>query len=76
MLIVVVLFATVLLRFGIVFTVAYLMLPNTRACPRCGTGLTTIHHPVLQMLVPIVKHTWCLQCGWSGVVRAGGLSRA
>ena len=72
MLIVVVLFATVLLRAGIVLAVVYVILPATRTCPQCGTALATIRHPVLRILVPIVKHAWCLDCGWSGVVRGGG----
>lgn len=70
MLVVLVLFATVLLRAGIVVFVVYLILPATRACPRCGTALTNIRHPVWQALVPFVKHNWCLDCGWSGLVRA------
>lgn len=69
MLVVVVLFATVLLRAGIVLFVVYLILPATRTCPRCATELTMIRHPALQLLLPIVKHRWCLECGWSGVVR-------
>ena len=69
MLIVVVLFATVLLRFGIVLTVVYLLLPATRTCPRCGTDLILIRHPILRRLLPPVKHKWCLNCGWSGIVR-------
>ena len=69
MLIVVVLFATVLLRVGIVLAVVYLILPATKTCPRCGTALATIRHPALRILLPTVKHSWCLECGWSGVVR-------
>jgi hypothetical protein len=69
MLIVVVLFATVMLRAGIVIFVVYLILPATRTCPRCATDLAVIRHPVLQRLLPQVEHRWCLGCGWSGVVR-------
>ncbi len=69
MLIVVVLFATVLLRFGIVMIVVYLMLPATRACPRCSHELALIRHSVLRVVVPVLEHRWCLHCGWSGVVR-------
>jgi hypothetical protein len=69
MLVVVVLFATVLLRAGIVLFVVYLILPATRTCPRCATDLAMIRHPVLQRLLPQVEHRWCLGCGWSGVVR-------
>jgi hypothetical protein len=69
MLIVVVLFATVLLRAGIVLCVVYLMLPKSFSCPRCGDRLTLIRHPVLRLLLPPVEHRWCLGCGWSGLVR-------
>ena len=69
MLIVVVLFITVLLRVGIVAVVVYLMLPATRACPRCGDEALLIRHPVLRFVVPVLEHRWCLRCGWTGVVR-------
>jgi len=69
MLVVVVLFATVLLRAAIVTTFVYLMLPAKRACPRCGAQLALIHHSLLRVLIPAVEHRWCLDCGWSGIVR-------
>jgi hypothetical protein len=69
MLIVVVLFATVLLRAGIVLTVVYLILPKAFSCPRCADKLTMIRHPILRRLLPQVQHGWCLSCGWSGLVR-------
>ncbi len=69
MLIVVVLFATVLLRAAIVTAFVYLMLPAQRACPRCGAQLARIQHAVLRRLLPVVEHRWCLECGWTGVVR-------
>ncbi len=69
MLIVVVLFATVLLRAAIVTTFVYLMLPAKRECPRCGAPLALIQHSLLRRLLPLVEHRWCLDCGWSGAVR-------
>ena len=69
MLIVVVLFATVLLRAAIVMTFVYLMLPAKRVCPHCGAPLALIQHSVLRRMLPVVEHHWCLDCGWSGVVR-------
>lgn len=69
MLVVVVLFATVLLRFAIVLLVVYLILPATRTCPHCRTDLTLIRHPVLRRLMAAIEHRWCLGCGWSGLVR-------
>lgn len=69
MLVVVVLFTTVLLRAGIVMTFVYFMLPAKRVCPQCGAQLALIQHSVLRRLLPAVEHRWCLDCGWSGVVR-------
>lgn len=69
MLVVVVLFATVLLRAVIVTTFVYLMLPKKRTCPRCGAQLALIQHSLLRLVLPPVEHRWCLDCGWSGVVR-------
>ena len=69
MLVVVVLFATVLLRAGIVLTFVYVMLPVKRVCPHCGAPLVLIQHSILRRLFPILEHRWCLECGWSGVVR-------
>ncbi len=69
MLVVVVLFATVLLRAAIVLTFVYLMLPAKRVCPRCGEPLALIQHSIMRRLLPLLEHRWCLQCGWSGVVR-------
>ena len=53
MLIVVVLFATVLLRAAIVLTFVYLMLPVKRVCPHCGAPLALIQHTVLRRLLPV-----------------------
>jgi predicted RNA-binding Zn-ribbon protein involved in translation (DUF1610 family) len=69
MVIVLVLFATVLLRFALVLAVVYLMLPVKMSCPQCGDKLTLIRHPLLRHLVPLVEHRWCMGCGWNGVVR-------
>lgn len=69
MLVVVVLLATVMLRAGIVLTFVYYILPKKRVCPLCGAPLTRIHHSILKLLLPIVEHRWCQECGWSGIVR-------
>jgi hypothetical protein len=69
-LIVVVLFATVLLRFALIAGAAYLLLPRGPACPRCATEMALIRSPVLRLVVPALEHRWCMECGWNGVVRA------
>jgi hypothetical protein len=70
MLIVVVLLATVLLRFALVGVGAYLLLPRGSACPRCAAEMALIRSPVLRVLMPVLEHRWCMGCGWNGVVRA------
>ncbi len=69
MLVVFVLFATVLLRAAIVLTFVYVLLPVKRVCPLCGAPLALIQHSILRRLLPIIEHRWCLDCGWSGLVR-------
>ena len=75
MLVVVVLFATVLLRAAIVFSVVYFMLPKAFSCPRCADRLVLIRHPLIRRLLPPVEHRWCLRCGWSGIVRRAAAPR-
>ena len=69
MLVVLVLLATVLLRAAIVLTFVYVILPAKRVCPVCGAPLTRIQHSFLRLLIPMIEYRWCLECGWSGVVR-------
>lgn len=69
MLVVVVLLATVLLRAAIVLTFVYVILPAKPVCPLCRAKLTPIQHRWLRRLLPLVEHRWCVECGWSGIVR-------
>lgn len=75
MLIVAVLIATVLLRFAIVCTVAYLLLPRGPLCPSCQEEMLPIRNRFLEICLPIVQRRWCLGCGWNGVVRRGWAGR-
>jgi hypothetical protein len=75
MLIVAVLFATVLLRFTLIGAVVYFILPRGPACPRCALATTPIRHQLFHRLVPALEHRWCLECGWSGLVRRGDAAR-
>ena len=75
MLIAAVLFATVLLRFGLVLAVVYVLIPKGPACPRCGAMPARVRHPVLRWILPSLEHSWCLDCGWNGLVRRRPQSR-
>jgi hypothetical protein len=72
MLVVVVLLATVLLRFSLVAVLTYVLLPRGPTCPHCAAELTQIRNTFLRRVLPVLEHRWCLECGWHGVVRRGG----
>jgi len=75
MLIVGVLLATVLLRFGLVAVLTYVLLPHGPTCPHCAAELTQIRNIFLRRVLPLLEHRWCLECGWHGVVRRSTLIR-
>jgi hypothetical protein len=67
--IVVVLFATVLLRLAMVLGVAYFLVPRGPLCPHCHVEMLPVRHALLDRLLPGLQRRWCLQCGWHGVAR-------
>ena len=67
-LIVVVLLATVLLRFVLVAALAYLVLPRGTVCPHCGAPLAQVQAGWWSVVTG-VERRFCLDCGWTGVVR-------
>lgn len=67
-LIVVVLLATVVLRVIFVAAFTYLVLPRGTACPHCGAALSQVHTGWLGLLAG-VERRFCLECGWTGIVR-------
>jgi hypothetical protein len=68
-LIVIVLLATVVLRFVMAAVLAYLLVPRGLACPICTADLLPITHGRWNWLLPPLRHAWCLECGWEGLVR-------
>lgn len=67
-LIVVVLLATVLLRFVLVAALAYLVLPRGTVCPHCAAPLTQVQAGWWSVVTGLERR-FCLECGWTGVVR-------
>jgi hypothetical protein len=66
--IVIVLFATVVLRVIFVAAFAYLVLPRGNACPHCAAPLTPVRSGWLGLLTGIEERL-CLECGWMGLTR-------
>jgi hypothetical protein len=69
MLVVLVLLATVLMRFVIITVVVYLLLPKGPLCPRCNVEMMPIRNCLLDRVLPALQRRWCLECRWNGVVR-------
>jgi len=67
-LIVVVLLATVLLRFVLVAALAYLVLPRGTVCPHCAAPLNQVQAGWWSVVTGLERR-FCLECGWTGVVR-------
>jgi hypothetical protein len=67
-LIVVVLLATVVLRVVFVAALAYLVLPRGGACPHCGAPLAQLHGGWWSVVTGLERR-FCLDCGWTGLVR-------
>ncbi|HEX6315964.1 MAG TPA: hypothetical protein VFZ73_13935 [Gemmatimonadaceae bacterium] len=47
-----------------------LILPADGRCPNCN-ALTLRLTSRLDRLLPMFRRSWCLQCGWHGVLRKG-----
>lgn len=71
MLIVAVLLVTVLMRIALIGAVVYLLLPKGSRCPNCQVEMVAIRSRMLQRFLPVIQRRWCLECGWSGLVRRG-----
>ena len=53
-------------------SVAYLMLPRGRMCPRCGGSTSpVVLRRLVRVLSPWVQWRWCSRCAWEGPGRKG-----
>jgi hypothetical protein len=66
--IVLVLLATVLLRFLLVAIVIWLVFPRRRTCPQCNEGTVPILESTYLRFI-MMERRWCMSCGWTGIAR-------
>lgn len=53
-------------------SVAYLVLPRGRMCPRCGGSTSpVVLRRMLRILSRWIQWRWCSRCGWEGPGRKG-----
>lgn len=54
----------------IVATIVFVwILPEDTACPVCDSPTLHVQRPVLNRLVPVLRASWCVECGWEGTLR-------
>ena len=59
----------------IVATVAFLLiLPRGDRCPNCDHATLRVESVLHDRIVPWFRKSWCIECGWHGLLRRGPLS--
>ena len=76
-----VIFAVVFVGFfllrGIAATVFFFyILPQGDRCPNCDAVTLRVQSRVWNFLLPRFRTSWCYQCNWHGMLRAGPLTPA
>jgi hypothetical protein len=62
------------LRFIAATVVFYWLLPRGDKCPNCDAVTLRVESPGWNRIMPWMRTSWCLQCGWEGLLRHGPLS--
>ena len=59
----------------IIATVAFLViLPRGDSCPNCDRSTVRIASFLFDRLLPWFRKSWCLTCGWHGLLRRGDIT--
>jgi len=60
-----------------VATVAFLLiLPSGDRCPICDHPTLRVSSVLFDRALPWFRKSWCLTCGWQGLLRRGTLSES
>jgi hypothetical protein len=50
------------------------LLPRNDRCLNCDAPTVRVASPLWDRWLPYFRKSWCLQCGWSGLLRRGPVS--
>jgi hypothetical protein len=69
-------FATVFLSIFVLRIIAatlvfYWILPQSDRCPNCNAVTIRLQSRGLARWMPWFRSSWCITCGWSGMLRPG-----
>jgi hypothetical protein len=57
---------------GVLATVFFFyLLPEGVNCPNCDAATVRVQSKKLNVLMPRFRSSWCLECGWHGLLRKG-----
>jgi hypothetical protein len=62
------------LRIVAATVVFYFILQRTDRCPMCDAVTARIEARRWTRFLPGLRPSWCLQCGWEGMLRSGSLT--
>lgn len=51
-----------------------LILPAGDQCPNCDASTIRVASRLFDRVLPWFRSSWCLRCGWHGVLRRGKVS--
>jgi len=49
-----------------------LLLPRDGHCPNCDERTARVASVLWDRMLPWFRKSWCLRCGWEGLLRRGG----
>lgn len=52
----------------------YFILPEGDRCPNCDAPTLRVQSPGWNRLMPRLRTSWCYECNWQGLLRAGPLT--
>jgi hypothetical protein len=63
-----------ILRLIAATVVFYYILPRGDRCPMCDAATLRIERGIWTRVARSLRPSWCLQCGWEGMLRRGPLT--
>jgi hypothetical protein len=52
----------------------FYLLPQGDRCPNCDAVTLRVQSRAWNRLMPMLRTSWCYECGWHGLLRHGPLS--
>jgi len=62
------------LRVAAATIIFYYILPRGDRCPLCDAATVRLQGGRWNRLLPSLRSSWCMHCGWTGMLRRGPLT--